>query len=114
MREIYAGLCLLLGALTSTLTASAAPTNFAPPPPPDLPAGVVANILATRACDHVELSPDKLWVAASRTYSAPAQGHIWDDGVGHSCIVVREVDDQELGSDFLYWDAPSLKIEKIA
>jgi hypothetical protein len=68
------------------------------------------------------MSPDELWIAVTRAYSAPARGHIWDDSGAHTCLLVREVDDPDgtganlaLGSDFFYWEAPaSVQFTKVA
>lgn len=92
-------------AIPSTNAAAAVP----------LPADIVTRIAATKKCDQVELSPDKQWLAATRSFTVPDRNAIWEDTGSRCALLVREVDGNgELGSDILYWEDPALGIVKIA
>jgi hypothetical protein len=72
---------------------------------------IVANILASKNCDQVLVSPDKLWLAATRTYTAIDPGQIWKNTY-LTCLVVWDVlDDGDsspiTGDKYVRWDCPS-------
>jgi len=80
-----------------------------------LPADIVTRITSTKKCDEVELSPNKQWLAATRSFIVPARDAIWEDTGSRCSLLIREVDENgELGSDILYWEDPALAIVKIA
>jgi hypothetical protein len=105
------------GSPPTNAPSTAAPTTAAPASDAthtaDASDDAVAPIFATKKCDQVGLSPDKLWLAATRTYAAPPRNAIWKDDDSRSCLLVREVEDGgNLGSDFIYWEEPTLDIVK--
>ena len=82
---------------------SAAPATNAPATPPPTAStnsasaetdddSPIAKIVASKKCDQVELSPDKEWLAARRTYSGPDRGSIWEDSDTNTCLVIRDMD----------------------
>jgi hypothetical protein len=82
---------------------------------------VLNNIIAAKTCDQILVSPDKHWLAVTRTYSETDPGYIWktDD---NSSLVIWAFDSHisdDSGSinvpDYVRWDCPRTnKIVKIA
>jgi DNA-binding beta-propeller fold protein YncE len=80
------------------------------------------NIIAAKTCDQVLVSPDKHWLAATRTYSEPDPGYLWKTNDDSSSLVIWAFDSDPYNnsgsinvSDYVRWNCPQTNmIVKIA